>query len=260
MKPIAGRIRRLWPVIRVVWIVAGLVFLIWLYDSFSAKGVDESILQSDGQIRVVDTDGAITFTPKEANPSIGLLFFHGGGVEPLAYAPLIRAVAEKGYSAVIVKLPYRFAPLDSHRHETIRRGRSVIAQSTNLRKWVVAGHSKGGKIAAEFVRSDRSSVGALILIATSHPKDFDLSGLTIPVKKISASNDGVAPPPLIQSTKRYLPAGTQWVEIVGGNHSQFGHYGPQFGDGSATIDRAEQQRRTRDELLATLDALQAGAQ
>lgn len=256
----AGRLRRLWPVIRIVWIVAGLASLLWLYGSFSAKGVDESILQSTGLITVVDTDDAISFTPKEAAHAIGLLFFHGGGVEPLAYAPLIRAVAEKGYRAVIVKLPYRFAPLGSHRNETIRRGRSVIAQSTSVEKWVVAGHSKGGKIAAEFVREDRTSVGALILIATSHPKDFDLSSLAIPVKKISASNDGVAPPPLIQSTKQYLPAGTQWVEIIGGNHSQFGFYGPQLGDGTATIARDEQQRQTLEALLATLDALQGETQ
>lgn len=251
-----GRWRRLWRIIRVVWIVAGLASLLWLYDSFNAKGVDESILQSNGLITVVDTDEAISFTPKEAVGSIGLLFFHGGGVEPLAYAPLIRSVAEKGYRAVIVKLPYRFAPLDSHRQETIRRGRAVIAQLTSVEKWVVAGHSKGGKIATEFVRSDRSSVGALVLIATSHPKDFDLSGLTIPVKKLSASNDGVAPPPLIQSTKQNLPAHTQWVEIVGGNHSQFGFYGPQLGDGTATIDRAEQQRQTLEEILATLKPFQ----
>lgn len=253
---IAGRLRRLWPIIRVVWIVAGLGFTVWLYDSLNAKGVDEGLLQSNGLLTVVETDESIRFTPQAPNLTIGLLFFYGGGVEPRAYAPLVRAVAERGYTAVIVKLPYRFAPLDAHRQESIQRGRSVIAQSKQVDQWVVAGHSKGGKIAAEFLRSDQSSVGALILIATSHPKDFDLSNLTIPVKKIFASNDGVAPPLLIKSTKQYLPAHTKWVEIVGGNHSQFGYYGSQIGDGTPTIDHAEQQRQTLEALLATMDAFQ----
>jgi hypothetical protein len=49
-----------------------------------------------------------------------------------------------------------------------------------------------------------------------------------------------------------LPADTRWVEIEGGNHSQFGHYGHQLFDGSPTTTREEQQAVTRAALLDAL--------
>lgn len=251
--------RRIWRIVRIVWISAGIAITLWLYDSFRARGVDEKTLQSNAQITVADTDEALAFTPTEPKAPIGLLFFHGGGVEPDAYAPLMRAVSEHGFIAVIVKLPYRFAPFESHRREAIDRARRIFAQTEGVDKWVVAGHSKGGKIATELVHDDRSSVDALVLIGTSHPKDFSLSNITIPVKKIFASNDGVATKEMIESTRQNLPEHTQWIEIVGGNHSQFGYYGRQLFDGQPTIDRTEQQRRTLDEILSTLESLRANS-
>ena len=251
--------RRIWRIFRTVWIAAGIAFTLWLYDSFRARGFDERTLQSNTRITVADTDEMIVFTPAEPKGRTGLLFFHGAVVEPGAYAPLIRAVAENGFIAAIVKLPYRFAPFESHRREAIGRALQIVARTEAVDKWVVAGHSKGGGVAAELVHADRSSASALILIGTSLPKDFDLSDIAIPVKKVFASNDGIATVERIESTKRNLPEHTEWIEIVGGNHSQFGYYGHQLFDGVATINRTEQQRRTLEEILATLETLQAGA-
>ena len=45
------------------------------------------------------------------------------------------------------------------------------------------------------------------------------------------------------------------VVIEGGNHAGFGHYGPQAGDGVASIDREEQQRQTAETVLAFALAL-----
>jgi hypothetical protein len=42
------------------------------------------------------------------------------------------------------------------------------------------------------------------------------------------------------------------VLIEGANHSQFAHYGHQIQDGRAAIDRAEQQRLTREAILDML--------
>jgi hypothetical protein len=52
-----------------------------------------------------------------------------------------------------------------------------------------------------------------------------------------------------------LPPGSELVVIEGGNHAQFGHYGPQTGDGTATIDREEQQRQTAETLLSFVAGL-----
>lgn len=42
------------------------------------------------------------------------------------------------------------------------------------------------------------------------------------------------------------------VEIEGGNHAQFGNYGPQKGDLPATISTQEQQRQTAEAIEAFL--------
>ena len=42
-------------------------------------------------------------------------------------------------------------------------------------------------------------------------------------------------------TKPFLTADAQYVVIDGGNHAQFGDYGPQPGDNAAMISRADQQ-------------------
>jgi pimeloyl-ACP methyl ester carboxylesterase len=80
-----------------------------------------------------------------------------------------------------------------------------------------------------------------------------LSFLTLPVTKIYGSNDGIATPERTLQNKKLLPAHTRWVEIQGGNHSQFGHYGHQLFDGHASISRIEQQAATRQALLQVLE-------
>jgi pimeloyl-ACP methyl ester carboxylesterase len=93
-----------------------------------------------------------------------------------------------------------------------------------------------------------------VLIGTSHPRDVDLSALTIPVTKIAGTRDGLATRAAVEGNRRLLPASTRWIWIEGGNHSQFGWYGFQPLDRRATIDAAAQRAiMTR----AVLDALAA---
>jgi hypothetical protein len=102
------------------------------------------------------------------------------------------------------------------------------------------------------VQSDPKTFSAMALVGTTHPKHDDLSSLPMPVTKVYASNDGVAPPNRILTNKGLHPKRTQWVEIKGGNHSQFGPYGHQLLDGKATISRETQQAATRAALLEAL--------
>jgi pimeloyl-ACP methyl ester carboxylesterase len=120
---------------------------------------------------------------------------------------------------------------------------------------VVAGHSRGGALAARMAHADPQLVSGLVLIGTTHPRDQDLSSLQLPVTKIYGTNDDVAPLADVKKNAPLLPPGTKWVAIDGGNHSQFGHYGPQLFDGTATITREAQQTLTRTELLAMLASI-----
>ncbi|MBM3796105.1 MAG: hypothetical protein FJW31_19060 [Acidobacteria bacterium] len=109
-------------------------------------------------------------------------------------------------------------------------------------------------LAARFVheRPNAPRVAGLALLGTTHPRDFSLAALTIPVTKIYGTHDGVAPIAAVQANRDKLPPHTRWVAIEGGNHVQFGFYRHQLFDGAATITREEQMRQVVRALLAML--------
>lgn len=227
---------------------------LWVANKMRTRGVSAELLRTSPAVAVSDGPAVLEFRPARAKGGSALIFFCGAGVSAHAYAPLLRPVAEAGYPVFIVKLPYRFAPFDSHKETAIDRARGVIAAHPAVAHWVISGHSLGGALAARAVHASPADVAALVLIGTTHPRRDDLSALQLPVTKVYGSNDGVAPYDRMQATKHLLPAHTKWIEIRGGNHSQFGHYGHQLLDGKPTITRAAQQTATRSAILDALAA------
>lgn len=220
-------------------------------NSFRTQGVDPAATQGSATVTVVETDETLEFVPAKPEGS-ALVFVCGSGVAAEAYAPLLRPIAEAGYGVSIVKLPLRFAPLESHKLGAIERVRKVIAAHSQDLRWVIAGHSLGAALSCRVVQGESERIKAMVLLGTTHPKEDDLSGLKLPVTKVVASNDGVAPQKKVDANRHLLPVTTKWVVIEGGNHSQFGNYGHQLMDGKATISREEQQRLAREAILERL--------
>ncbi|MFN0051581.1 MAG: alpha/beta fold hydrolase [Planctomycetales bacterium] len=226
---------------------------LWLANTMRTQGVDPALLVSDQEVVVDDRKATLEFSPV-SSPKGGLVFVCGAGVAAEAYAPLLRPLAEAGYAVYVVRLPYRFAPLPSHKDLTLERARRVVADHPEIPRWVIAGHSLGGALAGRVAQTSPKAFSALVLIGTTHPKQDDLSNLPMAVTKVLGTQDGVAPREKIEANRRLLPAGTKWIEIEGGNHSQFGHYGHQLFDGQPTITRDAQQALTRSALLAALNS------
>ncbi len=255
---IAKTIRKRWPLR--YWIHAGFMLwalfaMSWLANSVRTRGVAESLMRSDDRVLVHSDATGLAFLPLASKGRAALIFICGSGIAPEAYAPLLRPVAEKGFPVFVVSLPYRFAPLESHKQEAVGRARAQMAAHPELKQWVIAGHSLGAALAARMAGSDSRLLSALVLVATTHPKDDDLSKLEIPVTKIYATNDGIAPSDRVLANRGLLPPHAKWVEIVGGNHSQFGRYGHQLFDGDATVDREQQESLTRSAILDVLSQI-----
>ena len=225
----------------------------WQFFQMNAGGFDNtSVLSSDQNILFTETDEYLSFIPQTDSVDTSVLFFPGALVQSEAYAPLARNLAMKGYSSYIQKIPFRIAITDNMEQEALKKASEFIS-SSNEKNWVVAGHSRGGRMAANYAAKYPGTITGLILIGTSHPKEKNLTSLTIPVLKVSASEDGLASPSEITEFSINLPESTNFIMINGGNHSQFGYYGFQFGAGSATISREEQQKILQSEILDYLN-------
>jgi dienelactone hydrolase len=167
----------------------------------------------------------------------GFIFYPGGLVDPAAYAPLMKQLSDQGIMTVIVPMPLDLAVFG------VNKANDVIAAYPDIKNWIIGGHSLGGSMAAEFVKGNPAAVEGLAFLASYPADSTNLSTLPIKATSIYGTNDGVARDVFKDSLAR-LPAGTPLVIIDGGNHAQFGNYGPQAGDGVATISREEQQRQT----------------
>jgi poly(3-hydroxybutyrate) depolymerase len=200
-------------------------------------------LQSDTQVEAA-TRQWIVFTPRAREPSAGFIFYPGGLVDALAYAPMARDIAAQGYLVVIVPMPLNLAFFDAN------RAKEVIANYPAIKRWVIGGHSLGGVAAAMFVKNHPQAVQGLAFWA-SYPAEA-LTDAPVRVLSIYGTQDGLSTPAKINNSRALLPANAQFVAIQGGNHAQFGWYGTQSGDGSATISREEQQRQIVSTMVAWL--------
>ncbi|MEQ1821106.1 MAG: alpha/beta fold hydrolase [Fimbriimonadaceae bacterium] len=228
---------------------------LWLSNSFRTQGLPNGVLEPGPTVAVSDQNDYLSFTPLKSLGNTALVFFCGSGVGAHAYAPMLRPIAEVGVPVFIIKLPLRFAPFDSHKLGAIERALKIQRDHPTLTKWVVSGHSLGAALACRVVQSNPNSFRSMVLLGTTHPKEDDLSKVTITITKVFGTADGVAPMKKVLANKLLLPPTTTWVRIEGGNHSQFGYYGHQLMDGTATVTREEQQRLSRAALLAALSEL-----
>jgi dienelactone hydrolase len=241
------KIDRILKIIFAVLFSAALVFGIWATVS-AAPPMPPALdaLASDNQVRV-DSEPWLIFRPQGKQPTVGLIIYPGALVDARAYAPVARAIAQRGYVVIITPMLFNLAFFGED------RARQVTPFFPGIRQWALAGHSLGGVVAASHVRKNESPRG-LIFWASYPGEGDDLSRKPgIIVASIYATNDKLATPEKALAGKSRLPIDTRFVGIEGGNHAQFGWYGTQSGDGEATISREQQQEQI---VTATIGVLQ----
>jgi pimeloyl-ACP methyl ester carboxylesterase len=155
-------------------------------------------------------------------------------------------IAAQGYPVYLVRMPLSLAVFSPNRAE------NIITQASQDTEWVIGGHSLGGAMAANFAYNHPDQISGLLLWASYPTESNSLLGADIKVTSISGSLDGLATVEDINNSVWFLPADTQFVVIDGGNHAQFGYYGPQKGDNMAEISREAQQEKILDASLGLL--------
>jgi pimeloyl-ACP methyl ester carboxylesterase len=244
-----GRVLR-WAAIVVggalVAAVAG--FVVWGSNPLGPNERALGALASDARVAVSERAGWYEFAPRlaaaESSALVGFVFYPGGHADVRSYAPLCRAISEAGYLVALPKMPLSLAVFD------VNAADKVVAAHPEVPLWGIGGHSLGGAMAAQCFSDRPGRFVGLALVATYPPANVDLSQSPGAFVSVYGSMDGQAAE--LPRAKSQLPVGTPFVVIEGGNHGQIGDYGPQPGDGVATISAEAEQRQAADAIIAML--------
>ena len=222
-------------VLLVLAVLAG-TFFWYVSDYYPADEIALEVLAQDSTVTVQDD---LTILSPSYPTDTAIIFYPGAKVEAEAYLPLLTKIRQTGVTCILVHMPFRMAIFDANAAE------EVMEQFPDIRHWYIAGHSMGGAMASQFAASHPDEVDGLILLGAYIYGDYP------PEKTLTVYGS------LNQSVEDHIDYTENVVEIEGGNHAQFGNYGPQKGDLPATISAEEQQARTVaaiEEFLGEADA------
>jgi hypothetical protein len=210
-------------------------------------------LRTESGVRIVDRVTWYELVPSVEDargtlvrPTTGLIFLPGARVDPRAYAPELRRVAQAGYLVVVLKEPFGFSIADRG-HAT-----AIIENHPEVAHWAVGGHSLGGTVAASFAEDDRRVEGLLLLAAypSAAVERTDLRATSV-----SGDLDRLVTPEDVATSKARLPGDTTYVVVPGASHASFGSYGRQPGDGTPTADPDAVQDQVAAAAVALLAAI-----
>ncbi len=231
-------VRRIVLISVAIFLLIGIGYAIYWLQPMQATQVAQRAMQSNQHVTVSNQSEWISFLPAATSPVAAIIFYPGAKVDPVAYALYMRAFADKGYGAFIVKMPLNLAIFG------VNRAADVIAAYPHIHTWVIGGHSLGGVFASQFAASQPVIKGLLLYASYPASNMSQRTGLT--VISIYGTNDGLATPAKVAAARPLLPPTTQYIAIQGGIHGYFGDYGIQPGDGQPAIPRTQ----ARQEIIA----------
>jgi dienelactone hydrolase len=213
-------------------------------EALAALVSDERVTVEDGQFLV--------FRPAGETPTTGVIFYPGAACDAHGYAPILRRVAERGYLVVSVPMPLDMAIFAPNRADDVR------AAFPDVERWIIAGHSMGGAMAAHYAHDHPDDLAGLLLWDSRPAESDTLVDLKYPVWHIHRATADGRPPEKLERYRNLFPATSTWVPVPGGIHMYFGSFvgGGYKEQWTPTISREAQQDAA---VTGTLNALLAMA-
>lgn len=208
----------------------------------------QKAMETADQVTVSEQENWIDFMPDKPE-GISVIFYPGGLVKPQSYAPLAHELAKAGHHTVIAKMPVNLAVLKQNLADDIRN-------AFPDESFVMGGHSLGGSMAARYAASHPDALQGIFFLASYPDQKGSVRSLGIQALSILGTNDEVVNATKYQNGRAYLPEDTVYYTIEGGNHSQFGDYGHQSGDGEPEITGEEQLSQTVKAVTEWLEGIQ----
>lgn len=236
MKKLNSKKKTILLVILILLVGVSIYIFTYVSDYYHADNRAISALSSTSEYTVDNNDDFITFTPRNNKSTTGLIIYPGAKIEPESYSVIASEVASKGFTTIIVKMPFNLAFFDANKAD------KVIANHTEIKNWVIAGHSLGGVFASDYAINNQDKIKGVIYLA-AYPNN-NASNASFKGLVIRGTEDNLTTIEDINKNRDKFPANTTFMYITGGNHYNVGDYGIQKGDNNSTISREEQQALT----------------
>ena len=212
-------------------VVLAAAFFLYVSDYYRAGDAARAVLEQGEGLTV--EEGWTVLEP-ETPTDTAMIFYPGAKVETIAYLPLLDEIRDTGITCILVDMPFHMAIFD------VNAAEAVMAAYPAVEHWYLAGHSMGGAMASQFATNHDEEVEGLILLGAYLYGDYPVEDTLTVYGSLN------------QSVEDHLDYTENVVEIEGGNHAQFGDYGPQKGDAAATITAEDQRTQTVDAIEAFL--------
>ena len=227
-----------------LFVVGIACFLGWAASPMLPEAGPLEAARSDPAFTLTESADGVVLAPTTPNGT-GIVYLAGARVDPAAYARKLSGIAAAGVTVVIARPTLNFAIFELRPLATFEG----LAAGSGVRSWYVGGHSLGGVRACQYAAdAPAGSVSGLILFGSYCAAD--LSSSDLPVLTLSATRDGLSTPAKIADAAHLLPSDAQLVRLPGANHAQFGDYGVQPGDTTATASDAQAKREITAAVLA----------
>lgn len=238
---------------RILTIVLAVVLLlsgscVWYVNDYYHVTDRDGAMSETTIVSVVGTTTGYLYDG--AGEDTALIFYPGAKVQDIAYAPLLKELAENGVDCYLVHMPGNLAIFGVNKAEEVMQ--DVASKNRGYEHWYLAGHSLGGAMAATFAASHSEELDGLIFLGAYSTKDLSQTDLRI--LSLYGSEDRVLNREKLAESHELMPADFTEYVIGGGNHAQYGDYGVQKGDGTAMISAEEQRNIVTEKILTFLSA------
>lgn len=239
MKLLLKTLKITFIVILSIFVLSILGLFIYTRDSYEPlEAMTDEIDTLDlANIQVINDFDQISYFVEQ--PKKNIVIVPGGKVKPESYQYLAVKLALSSYDVTIVKTVFNLAII------TPNYGARFLKDGIEN---VVIGHSLGGTVASMFSHND-DRVSDIILLASYPISDVSDKNVLL----ITGQFDTVLDIDDVNQSASLLPDDVIMYEITGGNHAQFGWYGPQYLDGEASIDTKTQQDIIVDQIIDFID-------
>ncbi|CAM9500507.1 unnamed protein product [Ascophyllum nodosum] len=224
-------------------------------EGLSAADNSPTAAWGEDGVRVRDRGSYLEFIPAEGGATadsgggrerapVGVIILPGGLVSPLAYAPLARTMAQKGYSSFVVRFDFDLAYYGWDRVGDVMARSEPSDENcpASPTKWVLVGHSMGTVAIEIFYSTNSERVDGVVYMGSGNRIGEAMAGVNVPALLLWGTRDPFCPAEAMEKSAHKLPKDTEKVVIEGGNHRGFASYDWQPFDWEATITQQEQQR------------------